>query len=168
MTQPLLILGSSSDKGLGHTVVEAVLGARAPETIDLQAKTIGYYDYGRENMADDFIKVAERMAAADSIVFATPVYWYSMSAQMKTLFDRFTDLITLRKDLGRKFKGKRCFVLAWGNDAELPAGFDVPFSSTAAYFDMAYGGCFYYCTGAKADVERRSREAVAFGRAIAF
>lgn len=34
------------------------------------------------------------MVAADAIVMATPVYFYTMSAQMKTLIDRCCSLYT--------------------------------------------------------------------------
>lgn len=37
---------------------------------------------------DDAAAVLERMIAADVIVMATPVYFYTLSAQMKTLIDR--------------------------------------------------------------------------------
>src|SRR5699024_3921744 len=37
---------------------------------------------------DDAAEVVEKMIAADVIVMATPVYFYTMSAQMKTLIDR--------------------------------------------------------------------------------
>ncbi len=37
---------------------------------------------------DDMAAILDRMLAADVIVLATPVYFYSMSAQMKTLIDR--------------------------------------------------------------------------------
>ncbi len=37
---------------------------------------------------DDMQDILEKMIAADVIVMATPVYFYTMSAQMKTLIDR--------------------------------------------------------------------------------
>ena len=37
---------------------------------------------------DDMAEILEKMIAADVIVMATPVYFYTMSAQMKTLIDR--------------------------------------------------------------------------------
>ena len=37
---------------------------------------------------DDMAEVLEKMIAADVIVMASPVYFYSISAQMKTLIDR--------------------------------------------------------------------------------
>ena len=37
---------------------------------------------------DDAAEIIGKMLAADVIVMATPVYFYTMSAQMKTLIDR--------------------------------------------------------------------------------
>ncbi len=37
---------------------------------------------------DDMAEILEKMIAADVIVMATPVYFYTMNAQMKTLIDR--------------------------------------------------------------------------------
>lgn len=37
---------------------------------------------------DDAVEVIEKMAGADVLVLATPVYFYAMSAQLKTLIDR--------------------------------------------------------------------------------
>ena len=37
---------------------------------------------------DDAAEVLDKMVAADVIVMATPVYFYTLSAQMKTLIDR--------------------------------------------------------------------------------
>ncbi len=37
---------------------------------------------------DDMAEIMEKMIAADVIVMATPVYFYTMNAQMKTLIDR--------------------------------------------------------------------------------
>lgn len=41
---------------------------------------------------DDAIAITEKMCHADVIVFATPVYYYSMSGQLKTLLDRANSL----------------------------------------------------------------------------
>ena len=43
---------------------------------------------------DDATGVIDKMVAADAIVMATPVYFYTMSAQMKTLIDRCCSLYT--------------------------------------------------------------------------
>jgi len=66
------------------------------EKIFLKDKTINYCIgcgaclNGRKScpQKDDMPEVLEKMIAADVIVMATPVYFYTMAAQMKTLIDR--------------------------------------------------------------------------------
>lgn len=43
-------------------------------------------------ISDDAIAMAEKIKAADVVCFATPVYYYGMSGQMKTLLDRCNSL----------------------------------------------------------------------------
>jgi len=81
------------------------------------------------------------MARADVIVFASPVYWYSMSAQMKTFFDRLTDLTGGDlKPVGKSLAGKTMFVIAAGGSPATPDSFVRPFADTAGYFNMRWGG----------------------------
>lgn len=66
---------------------------------------------------DDASAILEQMMAADVIVLATPVYFYTMSAQLKTLIDRtvaiyprlthkrFYYLMTMADTDKRQFKG---------------------------------------------------------------
>jgi multimeric flavodoxin WrbA len=39
-------------------------------------------------LPDDMASILEKMKAADILVFATPIYFYEMSGQLKTLLDR--------------------------------------------------------------------------------
>ena len=41
---------------------------------------------------DDAVEIVQKMHDADVLVFATPVYYYEMSGQMKTLLDRANPL----------------------------------------------------------------------------
>ena len=41
---------------------------------------------------DDAAEIAEKAKQADTIVFVTPIYYYEMSGQMKTLLDRLNPL----------------------------------------------------------------------------
>ncbi len=43
-------------------------------------------------IADDALDIVEKMGKADVLVFATPIYYYEMSGQMKTLLDRANPL----------------------------------------------------------------------------
>lgn len=47
---------------------------------------------GRCVINDDAREITQKMLTADVIVFATPVYYYEMSGQMKTLLDRSNPL----------------------------------------------------------------------------
>lgn len=128
---------------------------------------LGGYSYGHLNAEDAFGAIADAMAAAEKIVFATPVYWYAMSAPMKVFFDRLTDLTENRKAQGKALTGKSTWLMATGTDPELPLGFEVPFARTSDYFGMIYRGFAYLYTGTDA-VRRAANEEVLkrFGAAI--
>ena len=66
------------------------------EKIRVATKKIGYCracyfcrDHGGEcAIKDDMAEVLHKMLSADVLVMASPVYFYSINAQMKALFDR--------------------------------------------------------------------------------
>ena len=95
------ILGSPRPKGNCAYLLERALAAArqngaVTETIVLntlrfrgcQACT-QTRDDGRCAVEDDFQHIYDRVCAADGIVLATPVYFGSVSAQTKTMIDRF-------------------------------------------------------------------------------
>lgn len=70
-------------------------GGNIVEVISLHDKTIGFckgclvcQKTQRCVIHDDADTIAQKMRTADVIVFATPIYYYEMSGQMKTLLDR--------------------------------------------------------------------------------
>jgi putative NADPH-quinone reductase len=142
MNRTLSILGTSRSRGNTRLVLDAVLQGRAP-VIDLNDHSITPYDYTHRNSGDDFLEMARQVVEADTVVFATPVYWYSMSAQLKTFLDRLTDLTRVHKVMGRSLKGKSVFLVASSSSPELPPGFEVPFELTAGYLGMRWGGAFH-------------------------
>ncbi len=136
----LIIKGSSRKNGNTQLIVDAIR-AKIPTTyIDLQDYNISYYDYEHKNQADDFLGIAKQMNQHDIIVFATPIYWYTMSAILKTFMDRLSDLLTIRKDLGRGLKAKKMYVVACSSDETEYAHFFMPFEKTAVYLEMEWGG----------------------------
>ena len=69
------------------------------ELVSLQNKSIAFckgclacQQLGRCVILDDAIGLAEKLKAADILVFTTPIYYYEMSGQMKTLLDRANSL----------------------------------------------------------------------------
>jgi len=102
MAIKILILSASPRKGGNSDLLcdEFLRGAReaghGAEKIFLREKKTGYCvacDVCRKNggkcfQKDDMGEILEKMITADAIVMATPVYFYTMNAQLKTLIDR--------------------------------------------------------------------------------
>ena len=101
MTKKILVLSSSFRKGgnsdtlCDQFVKGAVEAGHQVEKIFINDKKIGYcHGCGVCNtthkcvLHDDMAEILDKMVQADVIVMATPVYFYSMNGQMKTLIDR--------------------------------------------------------------------------------
>jgi multimeric flavodoxin WrbA len=102
MKKNVLVLSSSPRKGGNSDVLcdQFITGAREAgheaEKIMLKDKSINFCTGCGTCLnskkpcpqKDDMAEILEKLAVADVIVMATPVYFYSMSAQMKTLIDR--------------------------------------------------------------------------------
>lgn len=56
---------------------------------------------------DDFNEIAPAILKADVVVLTTPVYWYTVSAQLKAVMDKFYSLLK-----GADVSGKRCMLIA--------------------------------------------------------
>lgn len=101
MSKKVLVLSASPRKGGNSDLLcdQFILGANEAghqtEKIFLRDKKIGYCTgcescYTSHNcfQKDDMAEILEKMISAEVIVMATPVYFYTMNAQMKTLIDR--------------------------------------------------------------------------------
>ena len=112
----------------GHTVtrfdaaLENVGGCRACEAC---------YSTGKACVVDDeFNTIAPAILEADTIVFSTPVYWYSIPAQIKGVIDRIYSLVIGGKDIA----GKECALIACceEDDMSVMDGVRIPIERTAA------------------------------------
>jgi multimeric flavodoxin WrbA len=139
----LIIFGSSRSTGNTYDVSKKIAETTNFDLVDLKELNISAYDYDHHNLNDDFIPVAEKMIRAKVILLISPVYWYSMSSQMKTFIDRWSDLVTVRKDLGRRLKGTKIIAVSCSNDNDMGKGFSLPFSQTAEYMDMEFVEYFH-------------------------
>ena len=112
MTKKVLILSSSPRRGGNSDTLcnefmrGAIESGNEAEKVFLRDKTI-HYCTGCSTCSlhekpcpqkDDAAEIIEKMVAANVIVMATPVYFYTMSAQMKTLIDRCCGLYTEMKN----------------------------------------------------------------------
>lgn len=105
MNKKVLIISTSPRKnGNSETLSDAFRkgatdGGNIVEKISLYDKTIGFckgclacQKTGRCVIHDDADTIAQKMLSADVLVFATPIYYYEMSGQMKTMLDRANPL----------------------------------------------------------------------------
>jgi NAD(P)H-dependent FMN reductase len=142
---PFVLLASARPAGDTAALVRSVFANTEHALHNLLDAPLYPYSYAGHYPPDDaFAAVARQLVQHEVVVFATPVYWYAMSGLLKTFFDRLTDLVTVTKPLGRQLRGKRTFLLAVGEEATLPLGFEEPFRLTARYLDMEFGGSLYY------------------------
>lgn len=105
MSKNVIIISSSLRKGSNSEAMadEFMKGTKEAghnaEKISLAGKTINFcigclacQKTQKCVIDDDTGEIIEKMLKADVIVFATPVYYYSVCGQLKTLFDRANPL----------------------------------------------------------------------------
>ena len=63
---------------------------------------------------DDMEKIKKEILSSDMIVFVTPLYYYSMTAQLKTVIDRFC---SFNSSIQHKHLKSALIAVAWNNDS---------------------------------------------------
>ena len=69
----------------GHQVAQISLRGRS---IAFCTGCLACQSAGQCVIQDDAVEIAEKMGVAEVIAFATPIYYYEMSGQLKTMLDR--------------------------------------------------------------------------------
>jgi len=137
----VLVVGSARKDGDTANLVSKIKQYIDWDVIDLNDYQIGYFDYAHSNKDDDYLRLMQNIIANyQTLIFVTPVYWYSMSGIMKVFFDRITDLLTIEKELGRKLRGKNMAVITVSTGGNLDEKFWLPFTESAKYLGMGYLG----------------------------
>lgn len=141
----LLLQASARPHGDTYHVAHHLADQLGAKHLDLLDYCIYPFNYAQSYPADDdFIRLIEtKVLPQEQIIFASPVYWYTMSGPLKIFFDRLTDLLKSRKDLGRQLRSKRMSVLSVCNDATTYPSFFEPFRLSAEYLGMEYGPEWY-------------------------
>ncbi|WP_413533882.1 flavodoxin family protein [Empedobacter brevis] len=137
MNKQIIINGSHNKNGNTTKLIQELY----PEatSIELIDYTIELYNYNETySDQDQFLDIINQMIEFDEIIFATPVYWYSMSSLMKIFFDRLTDLIGSQEKTGRKLMGKKGKVITISNGNNLQDNFFLPFENTMNYLHIDY------------------------------
>ena len=101
MSKLILVLSTSLRKNSNSEALADAFAKGAMEAghtvqkVSLRKKTIGFctgcfacQKNGSCIIRDDAVEIVRQMHDADVIVFATPVYWWGMSAQLKLIIDK--------------------------------------------------------------------------------
>jgi len=140
----LFINGSSRKTGNTVALGNRVLAGIPHDTIHLIDHRLNF-DYDQRetgqpqrDLTDDYEGLMTTFAAADDIVLGTPVYWYSMSGQLKVFMDRWFD----SKTNGFSFAGKRVYLLVVGVDdpQHKASGIAPAVRDSCEWLDMAFMG----------------------------
>ena len=127
-----------------------------------------------ECVIDDEAKpVLAKMAKVDAIVMATPLYFFSASAQLKLIFDRMFSLYKWDNEadtMETPLKGKTLVLIASAyEDIGLDA-LEKPFVLTANYTGMKFKSLLIPNAGESGDIKNKTnirKKAIALGKKIA-
>ena len=127
--------GSNSEQLADQFLKGAQSAGHQVTKIDLKQKDIKFcigclacHKCGSCILHDDMEHINDLMKQADVIVYATPVYFYEMSGQMKTLLDRTNPLY------GSDYRFREVYILATAAEAH-PETFDTLMNGVQGWVD---------------------------------
>ncbi|HIS25865.1 MAG TPA: flavodoxin family protein [Candidatus Pullilachnospira intestinigallinarum] len=139
----VVITGSPRKDGNSFAMTDAFIRAAEEQghsvtRFDAAQKNVGgchacetCYKTGKAcSFDDDFNEIAPALLEADVVVFSTPVYWYSIPAQIKAVIDKMYSFCVAGKDIA----GKECMLIACceEDDQSVLDGVRIPIERTAA------------------------------------
>ena len=159
MSKTIVIMGSSNPFGDTYGICKSMVDKHGFKFQDLSELVIMPYDYSHENKDDDFLGFMKHVLKSyDTLILATPVYWYSMSGIMKNYLDRFTDLLTIEKDMGRLLRGKSLMAFSVSKSDDCPKEYPMPFERSAEYLGMHWKGYLHFPVNEKEVCDSRLLE----------
>lgn len=169
MTKKILILESSPRKK-GNTAVLAGQTAQAlrdggveVETIHLHGLSIAPCNHCDGCMRkkvncvieDDMQAIYPKLAAADGVILASPIYWFNFNAQLKTCIDRWYGLWQNKHDF---FKGKPAGAILVYGDSDLSTSGGInaisTFETMFRFLGADQAGFVYGTTNGVGDAEK--------------
>ena len=145
MPRTIALFSSSRRHGNTGRLIDRLAGELHIGVIDLAERDLSPYDYEHRNRGDGFEALIGQLLDFDQIIFASPVYWYSVSAPMKVFIDRLSDLLDLEelREQGRRLRGKQAFVACTSVCEEAAPAFVGALCDTFSYLGMRFGGLLH-------------------------
>jgi NAD(P)H-dependent FMN reductase len=142
MPKTIALFSSSRRTGNTGRLMDRIARELDIELVDLSSLRMAPYDYDHSNRDDDFEPLMERVLAHDQVIFASPIYWYSVSPAMKVLLDRISDFLELPDLLpkGRRLRGKNAFIVCTSICEEPSSIFMGALRETFDYLGMRSAG----------------------------
>lgn len=143
MGKIVVITGSPRKNGNSFAMTEAFIKAAEEKghnvvRFDAAMKNVGgchacetCYSTGKPcSFDDDFNIIAQDILEADAVVFSTPVYWYSIPAQIKAVLDKMYSFCVAGKDIANK----KCAVIICCEEDDITVmdGVRIPIERSAA------------------------------------
>ncbi|WP_404447718.1 flavodoxin family protein [Sutcliffiella horikoshii] len=121
----VVIYGGSRKQGNTETLTKHAIQGMEVEEIYLNNHNIlpiidmRHDVEGFQNRNDDYNTIIERILQHDTLIFATPIYWYSMSGTMKNFIDRWSHSMRDANfpDFKERMSTKAAYVIAVGGDS---------------------------------------------------
>lgn len=142
MNNTVAIFSSSRSNGNTRQLLDSIADQLSIDIVDLADSTFSEFDYEHKNQNDDFLPLMEKILEYENIIFASPVYWYSVTPTMKKFLDRISDLLDLPSllDTGRRLRGKTGYVVCSSISEKVSSAYITAFEDTFEYLGMIYGG----------------------------
>lgn len=166
MKDAIALLGSSRRHGNTGQLVDDIATRLDIEIVDLGQKCISPYDYEHRNRSDDFEPLMTRVLDFNHIIICSPVYWYSVSPQVKIFLDRITDYLDIPEllDDGRRLRGKTGHIVCTSIYDSAPSSFLATLTATFSYLGMHTGGVLHANCSAGYSNSNHGTEIAAFAR----
>lgn len=166
MPKTAIIYGGARDHGNTLHIINAVAQKISADVFNIAQYQISFYDHEHNNRTDDFLPLIKTLLQYDCLIFASPVYWYTMSAQLKVFVDRISDLMDIEQDVGRQLCGLGAALIATGVEESCPTCYEDVFIHSFNYLDMNYLGCLYVDTSKPIDPHELESQVSAFASAL--
>ncbi len=156
MKRICLLLGSPRKGGNSETMAEALVSEVNGDveidrfrlgdmTIDGCLDCRKCWSGGRPCIIDDEMdNIYESLAETDTVIFATPLYWYSWSSQIKPVLDRLVPFVS--DEALSVLKGKKAILVASAGDSHESCfdGLLYSFRESCKLLEMEITGEFCY------------------------
>ena len=145
--------GSNSDMLADKFIEGAQAAGNDVEKISLVGKDINFckgclacQQSGKCVINDDVNGIMAKVKEADVVAWATPIYYYEMSGQMKTLIDRMNAMYAL----DYKFRDVYMLATAAENEEEVPARAEAGLTGWIDCYPKSHLTATLFCGGVNA------------------